>query len=166
MAVYKIGDLATWTYRAPQAHDKFPKVLVLHDNWEGKVHGLNLNYLTDDEINFLRIVLNVDFAKKELKKFIEHSQKWNNKQLLEDLKNIEGKYASLNIMSPRDFYVRFVRGFIKPRGWDPYRLYRPEYIIGPRVLRKKAYFTGNNPRSMFSRFIDTIKYRRGRRFFS
>lgn len=159
MAIYKIGDYATWTYKSPKANDRNPKVLILHDNWEGHVHGLNFNYLTNDEINYLRMVLNYTFAENEIEPFSK-----KNPKLANDYKRMRNVYKSLNINSPYDFYQRFVRGFIQPKGYDPYRLYKPEYIQAPRVLRKARYFTSNNPLSAMGRYIDTFKYRRGSRF--
>ena len=39
----------------PEFHDKYPQVLILHDNWQGNVHGLNLNQYSQSEINFINL---------------------------------------------------------------------------------------------------------------
>jgi hypothetical protein len=155
MAVYKIGDLATWTYSGPRSHDKYPQVLILHDNWEGLVHGLNFNYLSDDEINFLRVVLNPDFREE-----YEDKLKKQNPSLGRELNNIEHIYDALNINSPHDFYIRFVKRFIKPRGWDPYRKYSLKYIVSPRVLKRRNYMVGTQG-GAFGKYIKEIQYKRG-----
>jgi hypothetical protein len=123
-AHFQIGDLVTFDYsQGLQVHDKFPRVLCLHNHWRGCVHGLNFNYLSQQEINYVKAVINPDFAK-------EISQ--TDPRIATQLIKIS-LIGTLNITSPHDFYVRFVRGFIRPRGWEPYRRYNINKIEGCRV---------------------------------
>lgn len=157
MAVYKIGDLATFTYNGKRVNDRFPKVLILHDQWEGFVHGMNFNYLTDAEINYLRMVLNPEFADKEYPAFQRQSP-----LLAREFDKLDHVYNTLNISSPHDFYIRFIKSFIRPRGWDPYRKYNPAFIASPRVLKKRTFFTGEGKKGIFSRYIENVEHKRGR----
>lgn len=158
-ANFSIGDLVNFTYTGDRVHDSSPLVLVLHDNWEGLVHGLNFNYLSRDEINFMRMMLDPDFADMYSEKLGKM-----NPSLGRELNRMQGVYDSLNITSPYDFYQRFVRKFIKPRGWDPYRRYRPDKISGSRVVRKRQVLSGDVEKSVFDKFRDKFEFMRGPRF--
>lgn len=160
MSGYKIGDLITFNYPAPhkqgtRAHDLHPQVLILHDNWQGKVHGLNFNYLTEHEINFVKAVLNPEFAEAISKK---------DPSIRTQLERMSHMSATLNITSPHDFYVRFVKNFIKPRGYDPYRIYTPSKMTGVKVIFAKEVMVGDRKDGVFQRLIDKIKNFRGPRF--
>jgi len=157
MASYKIGDLVAFTYPAvhqkgTRAHDRFPQVLILHDNWHGVVHGLNFNYLTDQEINYIKAILNEDFAEEISKK---------DPHIRQQIDRVRTLSQSLNITSPHDFYVRFVRAFIKPRDWDPYRRYRPEKMASVKIITKREILTGERKDGVFSKFVDKFKNMRG-----
>ncbi len=160
MANYKIGDLVTFIYPAvhqqgTRAHDKQPQVLILHNNWQGKVHGLNFNYLTEHEINFVKAVINPEYAQVISEK---------DPAIRAQLQRMSSMNASLNITSPHDFYNRFVKNFIKPRGYDPYRIYSPEKMTGVKVLFAKEVMVGDRKDGAFQRMIDKIKNFRGPRF--
>ena len=43
-------------------HDRYPQVLVLHNNWQGNIHGINLNQLSQQEINYLTAIIDPFFA--------------------------------------------------------------------------------------------------------
>ena len=146
---YRIGDLISFTYPAvhqqgTKAHDKFPNVLVLHPNWKNNLHGLNFNYLTDDEINALRMIIDPGF---ELK-YAENLQK-KNPNLMRELDRIVLKMGNSNITSPHDFYLRVIRPFIIVRGWDPYRRYRPDKMTNIRIVQKREIITGEQKASIF-----------------
>jgi hypothetical protein len=161
MANYKIGDLITFSYPAvhqkgTRAHDKYPQVLVLHDHYEGLVHGLNFNYLEDKEINFIKAVLNEDLAEK----FGEKDQ-WVGREL----NRLAAVYDTLKIDSPYDFYHKFVQGFIKVRKYDPYRKYKPHLMTNVRVITKREVLTGERKEGIFSKFVNRVSPLRGRRLF-
>jgi hypothetical protein len=146
---YRIGDLITFTYPAvkqqgTEAHDKFPQVLVLHNNWQNNVHGLNFNYLTDDEINILRMMVDPAFQLK----YVDNLQK-KNPQLVNEFDRIIGAAGSANITSPYDFYFKVIRPFIMTRGWDPYRRYRPDKMSNVRITQKREIITGEQKAGLF-----------------
>jgi hypothetical protein len=49
MAKYNTGDAVKFTYRKPTSKDKNPSVLIITPNLDGKLHGVNLNYLSENE---------------------------------------------------------------------------------------------------------------------
>lgn len=160
MALFNIGDLITFSYPAvhqqgTRAHDKFPQILVLHTNWEGCVHGLNFNYLTDDEINTIRMLLDPAFEMN-----YREAMGRKNPAAIAEFDRIMQHAANANITSPRDFYVKAVRPFISTRGWDPYRLYRPEKMTGVRILQRRQHLEGQ-PKGVFQSFKDKMQHMRG-----
>jgi len=149
MARLKIGDLAAFSYPArhlegTRAHDKYPSVLVLHPLWKNNVHGLNFNYLSDDEINVIRMLIDPGFQLK----YIENLSK-KNPNLVREFDRIIGSAGNAVITSPYDFYSRVIRPFIITRGWDPYRRYVPSKMRGVRVVQPSSVITGESERWNF-----------------
>lgn len=150
----QMGDLITFDYQmGKKIHDRTPKVLVLHPNWQGQMHGLNFNYLTEQEINYIKAVLNPIFESEIVKK---------DRRIAIQMTRVRSIVDTLNITSPHDFYVRFVRGFIQPRGWDPYRRYLPERQRSLRIITASAVMTGDQrEKGIFHKALDKIKHFRG-----
>jgi hypothetical protein len=149
----QIGSLISFAYQSPRSHDRFPEILVLHPGWRfypnragGKplVHGLNFNYLNDDEINMIRMIVDPGF---QLKYFQNLEKK--NPGVAAEFDRIIGAAGAANITSPHDFYVKVIRPFIMPRQWDPYRLYDPQLMQNTRMLQNMQQFTGKNRVSIF-----------------
>ena len=143
---FRIGDIITFTYPLPprtRAHDQFPQVLVLHPNWKGLMHGLNLNYLVDDEINAIRMLIDPMFEEK----YAEALNR-KNPRIMQELDRIVLKMGNSNITSPHDFYLRVIRPFIIVRGWDPYRKYRPDKMTNVRLVQKREVIMGQSRASM------------------
>lgn len=145
---YRIGDIITFSYPAihqmgTRANDKFPQVLVLHPDWQNNMHGLNFNYLTDDEINALRMLIDPMFEEK----YAEALQR-KNPRIMQEVDRIVLKMSNANITSPHDFYLRVIRPFIMVRGWDPYRRYRPDKMTNIRQVQKREVIMGQSRASM------------------
>jgi hypothetical protein len=140
-----IGDLISFMYPAvhqqqTRAHDRNPHVFVLHPNWRGKVHGLNLNYLTADEINVLRMIIDPFFEMK-----FRSSLQRRNAQAFNEMEKIitsTGPNRNAKLNNPQAFYNGIIKPFISVRGYDPYRIYTPSKMTGVRVIQKAAKFTG------------------------
>lgn len=151
-ATFSIGDLVTFDYSGgTQVHDIHPKVLCLHNNWRGCVHGLNFNYLTPQEINYVRAVINPAFEVEISKRDLRIAAQMNR---IAHLNN-------LSILSPHDFYLRFVRGFIQPKGWDPYRRYNVNKINAARILTRQQIMTGEQKDSRFNQYAQKFQNMRG-----
>lgn len=161
MAIYKIGDLITFTYPAvhlqgTKAHDRFPQVLVLHPYWDRHppnnspgnylVHGLAFKYLSNDEINLIRMFISKDF---KLEYYINLLKK--NPALVNQFNHILDAAERTAITNPHDFYLKVIRPFIQPRGWDPYRLYRPDKMTGVRILQNQAKMMGPEINYLFNK---------------
>lgn len=141
------GSIVTFTYHGKVVHDKFPQILVLHENWEGKVHGINLNNLSDNELNYLKAVVNPTFANEMIQK---------DPALAMELQRLP---KVLDIKSPYDFYVRFIKGFIKR--YDSYRQYSREKMQNIRIVKSREEFVGTEP-GRFSDFVAKTKTVRGK----
>ncbi len=151
----RIGDLVQFNYsQGKQVHDLNPKVLVLHDNWQGLIHGLNFNYLSLQEINYIKAVLNPTFRADIITK---------DERIAKQIQRVLPLLNTLNITSPYDFYLRFVRGFIEPRGWDPYRRYNPRAVIGEKLITRKEILVGNEKEGIFARTLGKLSTMRGPR---
>lgn len=161
--MYNIGDLITFSYPAvhqqgTRAHDKYPQVLVLHNNWRGLVHGLNFNYLTDDEINTVRMFIDPAFAMQH-----RDNLKRKNPAQSAEFERIVATIQINDITSPGMFYEQVVKPFIVIRGWDPYRLYRPEKMTGVRILQPMRHMTGQDKPGLFQQFRNKFNFLRGPR---
>ena len=146
---YRIGDLILFSYPAvcqqgTRSHDHFPQVLVLHPNWQNNLHGLNFSYLTDDEINTLRMVIDPSFELKYAENMLR-----KNPQAMQEIDRIMATAGNANITSPLDFYRRVIRPFIMVRGGDPYRRYRPDKMTGIRIIQKREVLTGEQKMGIF-----------------
>jgi hypothetical protein len=155
----RIGDIVTFTYPAvhqqgTKAHDRFPQIIVLHPGWPahtpppniqtirgGKlfVHGLNMNYLVDDEVNAIRMFTDPAFEQR----YVDALQR-KNPRLVNEIERITLNLVGANITSPHDFYRRALKPFIAPRGYDPYRLYAPEKMTAVRTIQRQEVLTGKS----------------------
>ena len=159
-----IGDLVTFSYPAvhkqgTRAHDKNPTVLVLHNNWKGQLHGLNFNYLTEHEINMIRMILDVNFEKRYKASLTRRAP-----HVVKEYDSIMSAASASNITSPLSFYQQIIRPLIVTRSWDPYRRYRLDKITGARVLQTRPVLTGEQQvGNIFSRFADKFRFFRGPR---
>ena|SRR3990167_1566673 len=154
MVIYEAGDTIVFNYTSPHATDPTPKVLVLHDNWQGRVHGINLLLLTRQEHNYLKAVISSSFAKKITR---------TDARIRQQLQRLQSTLSTLNISSPRDFYVRFVKGFVKQ--YDSYRQYRPEYMKNIKVVEKREDLTKTDEdKSLFDKYVDKTKNKTGPKF--
>ena len=163
MANYQIGDLISFSYPAihkqdTQAHDKTPKVLVLHNNWQGNMHGLNFNYLTDNEINMIRMMLDPAFELKNKAALTRTAP-----HVVKEFDAIMERAQNTNITSPYVFYQQVIKPFIMPRSWDPYRRYRPEKMSNVKIIQSRPVLTGDVKKHLFSTFGDKFKNFRGPR---
>lgn len=155
----EIGQLISFSYQSERSHDRNPQVLILHPDWNmypyrdelgnrragpPLLHGLNFNYLTDDEINIIRMIVDPAF---QLKYFDNMEKK--NRNLAMEFDRIMARAGAANITSPHDFYLKSIKPFIMPRAWDPYRLYDPKNMSGVRILQTQQSMLGKNKMGLF-----------------
>jgi len=147
----KIGSIVTFSYASRRSHDRFPKILVLHPGWRTPgtsgdllVHALNLNLLTDDETNLLRMLIDPGFQLKYFENLVK-----KNPQVATQYNVIISSAANANITSPHDFYIRVIKPFIRLRSTDPYRLYKPALMINGKVLQTQRQMLGDQDIQFF-----------------
>jgi len=147
----QIGSIITFSYASKRSHDHFPKCLILHPGWRSPgtnagflVHALNLNYLTDDETNLLRMIIDPGFQLKYFENMVK-----KNPYTAAEYSRVIGSAANANITSPHDFYIRVIRPFIQPRGWDPYRLYDPTKMLNTAVMQTQRQMLGSQDLQFF-----------------
>lgn len=150
----EIGQLITFSYQSARSHDDFPQVLILHPSWRNParmpysnklfIHGLNFNYLTDDEINIIRMFVDPAF---QLQYFANMEKK--NRNLAMEFDRIIARAGAANMLSPHDFYLKTIRPFIQPRGWDPYRIYDPGLLRNVRILQPQQSMLGKKKMGLF-----------------
>lgn len=170
MANFQIGDVITFRYSSKRATDPNPTVFVLHTNWQGMIHGLNFNYLTQVEVDVFRSLVNKKFGKEMKKKnaFIkrriqQHEEVAGEKRGLKKLFGKKQDAGKMLAQNPQQFYMKYVRPFIQPRGWDPYRLYRPDRMGTVHLKTTNRVFV-DLPSQFFKEYVDTFAARRGPRF--
>lgn len=123
MAAYNSGDLVTFTYSSPTAHDPHPIVLVVTPRWDGFLHAVNLKKLPDREREMLLRIVNPNY----------HSVTGNYVEKIPALQRIlEKRRMDPEHVSSKEFYQRYVSGFVNR--YNSYRKYKPEYISGVRIL--------------------------------
>lgn len=149
MARFEIGSLVVFSYSGEDVHDRYPHVLVLHSGWRSSsgtvlLHGLNFNYLTNDEINMLRMLIDPGF---NLKYFANFAAK--DPTGARDIERILTRGQNANITSPYDFYHRIIKWFIQPKGYDPYRTYNINHIQGGRIIQPRRAMLGDDKKASF-----------------
>lgn len=155
----------------PDLYDKYPQALILHNNWENNVHALNLNNLSQQEINYITALIDPFFAEEIIKKDMRIQQE------------LQRLPKDLNVTNPYDFYLRFIKSFIKL--YDSYRRYNPQKMINIKVIKRYSDIqqklqypiqpTGKQPSgvidtstrqgsSFFDRYVNSISRLRGPKF--
>lgn len=163
----------SWKEKKPivNTHDPYPNVLVLHDNWQGKIHGINTNQFSQQEINYITAIIDPFFAEEIIKK---------DGRIRAELQRLP---RDLNILSPHHFYLNFVKAFI--RDYDGYRLFFPNKMLNVKVVKRysdiqqRLKAAGKEPQqkqqigkiaitpqhsSFFDRYVQSISRMRGPRF--
>ena len=124
------GDLVTFSYtavhkRRSRAHDPSPTVLVLHPNWEGKMHGLNWGLMSAQQQNMVRMILDVKFEQ-------EHKQSLTRQdpELVKHYDKVMATASVTEVSQPQAFYKQVIKSLISQGKlstsgvrYEPYRQY-------------------------------------------
>jgi hypothetical protein len=115
--------------------DNFKEVLVLHPNWQGKMHGIDLKRLTPAEREVLDTIM--DPAQRG---------KTHRIPLVNDI--LRRMNPVEDIKNPMSFYSKFVKVFLRNK--DAYRTYYPHHMLHV-VISKQTSVTGKviNPKPLF-----------------
>ena len=116
-------------------HDRYKEVLVLHPNWRGKMHGIDLKRLTTAEREVLNAILDPETKNKP-----------HRLPLVNDI--VRRMDPLEEIKNPQTFYSKFVKVFLKNK--DAYRTYHPNRMLSVTVVQK-TNVTGKliNPKPLF-----------------
>ena len=147
MIKFESGEILRFTYnmdpmgRDEDSGDRFKEVLVLHPNWQGKVHAIDLKRLTVAE----REVLDTVFDKEAVAK-AKLGKPASRLPLVNDI--LRRMDPLQEVKNPVSFYSRFVKVFLRNK--DAYRTYYPFRMINVTVV-KKTDVRGKpiNPKPMF-----------------
>jgi hypothetical protein len=135
--VYKPGEVIRFTYRwhtgatPEESKVDFKEVLVLHGNWLGKMHGIDLKRLTEAERVVLRTIMD-----KEMRKTVPGGSFGTPLPhpipLVNDI--LRRMDPTEEIKNPVAFYSKFVKVFIRNK--DAYRTYFPRRMWSVTVVKK------------------------------
>jgi hypothetical protein len=126
------GMICRFNYKGENVHVQRPLVLILNPRWEGKLHGISLDYISDTILRKLYDIV------RETK--IDRVQK---------LLKLRLPLLKADIRSPQRFYENSLRRFIGtnfPVGESPYRTYIRGNITNLRVIdyRFKDMYLGDS----------------------
>lgn len=141
MANYKAGQRLKFTYRGLKESipgppgDNFKEVLVLHPNWAGKMHAIDLKRLTPAEQEVLDVIMDP-----------EQRGKPHRIPLVNDI--LRRMNPTEEIKNPMSFYSKFVKVFLRNK--DAYRTYYPLQMSAV-VISKQSKVSGKviNPKPLF-----------------
>jgi len=117
------GHIITFNYKGKNVHTPKPLVLCLNSNWEGKLHGINIEYISEDVLNKLADMTKVSFAEKISKKL--------------RLRIISKLAIKTTIASPYNFYHQKLKQFLNKELASTgicYRQYTRTGISNMRVI--------------------------------
>lgn len=122
--MFKPGQVVKFSYkhRSPvdsESGDSHKEVLILHPNWVGKVHGIDLKRLSPAEREVLRAVMDP-----------KAREKTHRLPLVNDI--VRKMDVLKEIRNPVPFYSKFVKPFLRNK--DAYRTYYQSAMIGITVI--------------------------------
>ena len=137
----KAGAIVRFVYTGASTSgvDRNKEVLVLHPNWRGKLHGIDIRRLTPAE----QIVIRTIFDPKYVSGKQRHRFPLVN-DILQRMNPLE------EVVNPLAFYAKFVRVFIRNK--DVYRTYYPHLIHSVHVVKESGAVGGvYNPKPLFKK---------------
>jgi len=131
----------------PPPSDPNKEVMVIHPNWQGKVHAIDLKRLTPAEVQTLRAVMD-----PKVKAAVDAGQ-WpvEGAPPYPLVKDILMRMDPVELIkNPLAFYTRLVKPFIRNK--DVYRQYFPTFVSNVKVV-EESKVQGNltNPAPLFKK---------------
>lgn len=120
--ILQAGSIVQFHYAAPKTTDREKQVLVLHPNWRGQVHALDLKRMTPAEQKVILAIMDPETKKNGSHPYPLVNDILRRMDPLEEIKN------------PISFFQRFVKPFIRTAG-DCYRRYVPALMSNVHVAR-------------------------------
>ena len=121
------GMILSFGYRGKKIYDQTPMILFLYRDGH-LIHGINLNYLTESEVQhlFKSILKSTNIKMTEL----EHLEEKHTLIGIHDKKNSSG-------ISPEKFYNKFLKGDFLLEHPNSYRTYDSSKISGIKSINYK-----------------------------
>lgn len=119
--LFKVGDIIRFTY-APSGESRFKEVFVVHPNWQGKMHAIDLKLLTVAEREVLKEVMDPNADKKN-----------HRLPLVKDI--LTRMDPTALIQNPVGFYNQLIKPFIRNK--NVYRTYFPNKMAGIQIVDAK-----------------------------
>tara|TARA_B100000287_G_scaffold277967_1_gene261890 strand:+ start:3621 stop:4073 length:453 start_codon:yes stop_codon:yes gene_type:complete len=113
------GSIIRFSYNGKEVNDSRPLVLVLNPRYRGKLHGLNISYLTESNL-------------KQLLNLVKETAQGRIKRLL----SLRLPLLKADIGDPYKFYHSRLKGFLRGKP-DSYRTYKYGGIGGVRIIDYK-----------------------------
>lgn len=126
-------------------HDPNKEILVLHPNWNNKVHGIDLKRITPAEQQVLRSIMDPK-VKAQIDGGTWPAEGAPAYPLIRDI--LSRMDPAELIKNPLAFYQRLVKPFIRNK--DCYRQFWPNYMYGVKVIQE-SHVQGSliNPKPLF-----------------
>ncbi len=139
--LYKAGNFIRFTYinpdAKPGAKEIFKEVFILHPNWNGKVHAIDVKKLTVAERTVLEAVMDPD-----------QKGKTHRIPLVNDV--LRRMDPPTLIENPISFYQQFVKQFLNNK--DAYRTYYQSRMSGVQVVKaSEVKGAVTNPKPLFGK---------------
>lgn len=134
---YEAGSIIRFTYLSDDTStDRYKEVLVLHPNWRGKMHALDLKRMTPAQVKVVEAMFN-PATNRDSHPYPLVRDILRRMDPIEEIKN------------PISFYQKFCKPFLRTAG-DVYRTYYPAKMSGVTVV-KKSHVEGRviNPKPLF-----------------
>lgn len=133
MNLFEAGSTIRFTYQSGSSSDRFKEIMVLHPNWNGKVHAIDLKRLTEAEREVLHAVMDP-----------KQKGKTHRLPLVNDI--LRRMDPTELIRVPTSFYNQLVKQFLNNK--DAYRTYHTSKMTGIQKIEASKTVTpvsGNKP---------------------
>jgi hypothetical protein len=142
-AKFQAGTVVRFTYnhraKDEQTGPRYKEVFVLHPNWLGQMHGIDLGRLTAAEREVLFAVF-------------DPRNKGKNHRIILVNDILRRMDPLVEVKNPQSFYYKFVKVFLKNK--DAYRRYDLPMVSGASVVKKALAPAGPgvfNPKPLFKK---------------
>lgn len=136
------------------------KVLVLHPNYQGKMHALKWDFLTASQQNMIRMLLDPSFAEEKKQSLVRQDPR--SVQIFDAITQGE---VTEDIRDPAQFYDKVIKqliGHLKgQKQRDPYRQYLVGQITNSRTLTPFSIMTGKQ--KTFGRKVESTVHKLGKK---
>ena len=116
------GDIVMFNYSGKKVTTKRPMVLVLHPNWRGYLHGLNIDYIPESTLKKLWEMTKVTLAGK-----------------VERLTKLRLPLLKADIGNPQTFYNQRLKKFLRSELGKTGTAYRTYTISAVGSIKKVDY---------------------------